>query len=107
MPPCNLRVAITIGDYLALLGHLDTPLHRISWRRQNRLIGRAAPAPDTAPASVKQFQPDALLSGQTRQGLLRSVQAPVRSQIPTILVAVRVANHDLFQLVPFSTDLFI
>src|SRR5258707_15108782 len=73
VPPCNLRVAITVSDYLALLGHLDTPLHRIGWRRQDRLIGGAAPAPDTAPASVKQFQPDALLSGQTRQRLLRSV----------------------------------
>ena len=86
-------------DHLALLGQADLPVHRARRLRQDRLVARAAAAPDGAAAAVEQAQRDAVLVAQLGeqrdQRDLGAVQLPVAGEAAAVLVAVAVAEHDV------------
>ena len=73
------------------------PLLRLARHRDDRAVRAPAAAPDRAAASVEQAEVDAVLAAHAAERLLRLVQRPVRHPVAAVLVAVRVAEHDLLE----------
>jgi hypothetical protein len=86
-------------DHFALFGQTDLPVHRAGRLREDRLVARAAAAPDRAAAAVEQAQRDAVVFAQRAEKLdqidLGAVQLPVAGEAAAVLVAVGVAEHDV------------
>jgi len=61
VPPGDLRIAIAVGDHLALFRDLDRAMQRSRWLAEDTLVGGATTAPNAAAAPMKQFQGDAML----------------------------------------------
>ena len=91
----NIRIAIAVRDGFTLLGDLDATTQRLQRLRQDSPIGRATAPTNAATAPMKQLQGHAMRLTGRRQGLLGTIQLPVRRQIAPILATVRIANHDL------------
>src|SRR5690606_41616694 len=89
------RVAVAVGDDLALLGDADGPLHRGGRLREDREVGRAAAAPDATAPPVELLQQHAAPLADVRQRLLRLVQPPLGHQVAAVIRAVRVADNSL------------
>ncbi len=95
VPPRDGRIAVAVGDHLALFGDLDAALHRAGRLGQDSAVGRTAAAPDAPAAPVEQFQPDVLRPAQVAEPLLGEIHAPVRGEIAAVFAAVGIAEHDL------------
>ena len=92
----DLRMRIFRGDHLALLRHADLAVHRARWLGEDRLIARAAATPHRAAAAMEQAQLDAtLLLDEFRKRDGSAINFPVAREKTAVLVAVRVAEHDL------------
>src|SRR5450759_4494308 len=96
----DARIRVPGKQYLSLFRHLEATLYRAGRLAQNRPMKRSATAPDGSPASVKKREVDTCRPCPGRQLLLRSVQPPVGGDIAGILVAVRIAQHDLLLSIP-------
>ena len=57
----DLGMRIFGRDDLALLGQTDLPVHGAGWLREDGLVAWATATPDSAAATVKQTQADAVL----------------------------------------------
>ncbi len=88
------RVAVIFINHFALLGDANTAVHRPRRLGQNRLIGRATAAGNGSATAVEQHHHHLMLAAGGSQCLLRLVQFPVSRQIPGVLVAVGIADHD-------------
>ena len=96
--PADVGIGVLAGDHLALLGDADLSRHA-AWRlRQDGLIARSAAAAHRAAAAVEQAQLDAVPLEDLDQLDLGLVQLPVRSEVAAVLVAVRIAEHDLLHI---------
>ncbi|SOT40155.1 hypothetical protein F01_260221 [Burkholderia cenocepacia] len=91
--PADRRVRELARDHLALFGQADLAVHGARRLRQDRLVGRAAPAADRAAAAMEQPQRDLALAEQVDEREFRAIQLPVRREEAAVLVAVRVAEH--------------
>jgi hypothetical protein len=97
--PADFRIGVFGADHLALFGQADLPAHGARGLRQDGLVARAAATPDGAAAAVEHAQLDAVARGQFveqfHQRDLGAVQLPVAGEDAAVLVAVRVAQHDV------------
>ena len=91
----DVRVGKSVGNDFSLLGDFDAAAHRPGRLGQDRLVGRAAAAPDGAAAPVKEGQCDTVPSANSDQRTLRAMQRPVGRQEPAVLVGIAVADHYL------------
>ena len=98
--PPDLGIGILAGDRLALLGDADLPLHRAAGLGQDRLVARAAAAAHRSAPAVEQAQLDAVPAEDVDQADLRLVQLPAGGDEAAVLVAVRIAEHDLLHPAP-------
>ena len=88
-------VAVTCEDDLALLGHLESAVHRPLRLREHRAVRRPAPAAHRAAATVHEHDVDAALLGPAGDALLRGMQGERGGDGAGVLRRVRVAQHDL------------
>ena len=93
--PGKLGVRVFAGDDLALLGDADCALNRAGGLREDRLVAGPAAAADRAAPAVEQAELDVVTAEHLDQRDLRLVELPAGSQETAILVAVRIAEHDL------------
>ena len=98
--PAEFRVAVLAGDDLALLGDAQAAGHAACGLRENGFVRRAAAPADGAAAAVEQAQLHAVIAKRVHQPHLGAIQRPVGGEIAAVLVAVRVAEHDLLPVVP-------
>ena len=82
-------------DRLALLGHLQAPVHRVRRLGEDRRVRRPAAAPGAPAAAVEDGQLDAPLSREPGEPLLRAEDLPLRRHDAAVLARVRVADHHL------------
>src|SRR5215218_9182217 len=83
-----------LGDDLALLGDLESAVHRAGRQRGERAIHRrSATASDASPSAVEQSKRDTGFGEQLRERLLPLVQRPRRGEDAGILSRIRVPDH--------------
>src|SRR4029077_10488690 len=92
------RIGVLARDHLALLGQAQLPVDAAGRLGKHDPVAGAAPAPDSAAAAVEQAQADAVPPAGVDDRQLALVQLPVRRQEAAVLVAVRVAEHDLLRV---------
>ena len=93
------RVAVLVGQRLALLGDAQARVDGPGRLAQDGAAGRAAPTPDAGAAPVEEPPANARAAAHVTDVPLRLVQRPVRREEPGVLVAVAVAQHDLLHAV--------
>ncbi|MNX91050.1 hypothetical protein D3C86_1231180 [compost metagenome] len=86
------------GEDLALLGDLEVAPHAARGLGEDGAVARPAAAADGAAAAVEEAQAHPFGRGKLGEGLLCLVQLPGGAQDPAVLVAVRVAEHDLLHV---------
>ena len=92
----DLGICVFARNDLALFGQADLSLHGAGRLGQDRLVARAAAAAHHAAAAMEQAQRDSGVFGehlgQRRRG---AVELPGTGEEPAVLVAVRIAQHDV------------
>src|SRR5690606_30721800 len=81
-------------DHLTLLGYAKPAIVCRRRHRGNGEVGATPAAAHGAAATVEQTEIDVVLATDAAEAVLRAVQRPVRHPVATILVAVRIAEHD-------------
>ena len=94
---------VLVRDDLALLGDLDLPVERPPRLGQDRVVRRAAAAPDRAATAVEEPQPHAVAHRDVTQLALGPVDLPLGGRDARLLVRVGVAEHHLLH-VPAQRD---
>ena len=85
----DLRMRVFRGDHFALLRHADLAVHGACRLGEDRLVARAAAAPDRAAAAMEQAEPDAaLLLEEFRKRDGSAINLPVAREKAAVLVAV-------------------
>ena len=103
----DFRVGIFARDHFALFCDAYLPVHAARRLRQDRVVTGAAAATDSAAASVKQAQFDAVFREHFHQFDFCLVQLPVCSEIAAVLVAVGVAQHHFLRVAAAEQQLAI
>ena len=83
------------SDHFALLSETQTSLDCSSGLGQDRLVRATTTASDGSATTMEQQQAHVLLACHSDQFALCDIQRPVRGDIASIFVAIRVAQHDL------------
>src|SRR5690606_23073837 len=96
----DLGIGVFARDRLALLRHPELSVHRPRRLREDRLVARAAAAPDGTAPPVEEAQPQAVSPEQLDETDFRLVQLPARGDVAAVLVAVGIADHHLLQAAP-------
>ena len=95
--PSVLRVGVFGGDDFALFSQPNLPRDGAGRLCEHRLISWPAAAPDAAAAPVKEPQAHAARRENFAQANFCAIQAPGRSEVAAIFVAVRIAQHNLLR----------
>ncbi len=97
--PADFGVCILRADDFALLGQAYLSADRAGWLRQDGLVAWAAATADRATSPVKHAQLDVVCIGQLVEQLDQcnfcAVEFPVAGKDAAVLVAVRIAQHDV------------
>ena len=111
--PTNLGVGVFGADHLTLFGQANLSAHGTGGLRQNGLVAGAAATADGAAPTMEQpelnracaldFSVLGKLVKQRHQGNLGTVKLPVAGEDAAVLVAVRVAQHDVLLAVLVMT----
>ena len=88
-------MAVLVGNHLALLGELHLAVQHAVGLAEDRGVGGAATPANGAAAPVEYPDWDACLVGDLPDGPQGLVDLPLRCGDATVLVGVRVADHDL------------
>ena len=98
MPFSNRQAAVAGKNDFTLFGDLEG--RRLGRGRPglNRAAHRTAATADRPAPPVEHNELHARRGGGLRQVLLRAVRRPRRGQVATVLVAVRIADHDLLAI---------
>ena len=91
----DLAVRIFARDDLALFGDADLPLHGAAGLGEDRVVARAAAAPDRAAAAVEQADAHAVVAEHLDQADLGLVELPARGDEAAVLVGIGIAEHHL------------
>src|SRR5207247_11098225 len=94
----KLRIGVRAGDDFALLCDAQPAVHASRRLSKNRFVTGPAAASNGASPSMKQPQLHAVASKCLDERELGAIEGPVRGQISTVLVAVRIAEHDLLKV---------
>jgi hypothetical protein len=89
----ELGVGILAGDDLALLGDADRAVHAARRLGEDRFVTGPTAATDAAATAVKEPQLDIELVERLDQLQLGTIERPVGGDKPSVLVAVRIAEH--------------
>ena len=91
----DLRMAVLVGDDLALFGELHLAVQYAAGLAENRGVRRTASTTNGSSPSVEDPDRDARLLGDLPDGTKGFVDLPLRGGYATVFVRVRVADHDL------------
>ncbi len=94
VPAGDAGVVVSVGEHLALFRHAEPRPQGFRRQRQDAASGRpAAPAQCAAPP-VEEDQAHTVLLGDAGEHALGLVQRPAGGEVPPVLGAVRVPDHD-------------
>ena len=94
----QFRQAVFRRQNFALFSDLDPPLQGSAGLGKDRLISGATAATDGTAAAMEQTGADAVLVGNTCDGLLGAIQLPSRGDNAAVFRRVRVAQHNLLNI---------